>query len=78
MLHASSYWWTNYEEIWNKSRCFIRSITNNSDNSDQKYMKIKFNSDDDLPLNKTLELHNSVTFVRSVFHVEKNITCKFP
>ena len=78
MLHASSYWWTNYEEIWNKSGCFIRSITNNSDNYDQNYIKIKFNSDDDLPLNKTLELHNSVIFVRSVFHVEKIITYKFP
>ena len=28
----------------------IRSITNNSDNYDEKYMTIKFNSDDILPL----------------------------
>ena len=33
----------------------------------EKYMKIKFNLDDDLPLNKTLELCNMVMFVRSVF-----------
>ena len=31
-------------------------------------MKIKFNSDDDLPLKKTLELYNMIIIVRSVFH----------
>ena len=30
-------------------------------------MKIKFNSDDDLPLNKTLKLHNLTIIARSVF-----------
>ena len=40
----------------------------NNDNHDEKYMKIKFNSGDDLPLKKTLELHNMVIVVISVFH----------
>ena len=31
-------------------------------------MKIKFRSDDDLPLKKTLELHNIVIVVGSVFN----------
>ena len=30
-------------------------------------MKIKFNSDDNLPLNKMLRLHNLTIVVRSVF-----------
>ena len=30
-------------------------------------MKIKFNSDDDLPLNKILKLHMLTIIVRSVF-----------
>ena len=30
-------------------------------------MKIKFSSDDDLPLNKTIKLHNLTIIVRSVF-----------
>ena len=30
------------------------SITKNSDDYDEKYMKINFNSDDELPLNKTI------------------------
>ena len=37
-----------YEELWNKIRYIIRSKSNNSDNYDEKYMKIKLNSDDDL------------------------------
>ena len=31
------------------------------------YMKIKFNSDDDLLLNKQLKFHNMVITIRSVF-----------
>ena len=31
------------------------------------YMKIKFNSDHNLPLNKILKLHNLTIFGRSVF-----------
>ena len=56
------------EELWIKIRVLIRSKTDNSANYDEKYMKIKFNSDDDLPLNKTLEIHNMIKVVRSVFH----------
>ena len=39
----------------------------NSDNYDEKHMKTKFNSDDDLPLKKTLELCNMVIVATSVF-----------
>ena len=31
------------------------------------FMKTKFNFDDNLPLNKTLKLHNMTIIVRSVF-----------
>ena len=34
-------------------------------------MKIKFNSDDNLPLNKILKLHNLTIVVRSVFQEDK-------
>ena len=43
-----------YETLWIKIRNLIRSITKNSDDYDGKYMKIKFNPDDELPLNKTI------------------------
>ena len=45
-----------YEELWNKVRDLIRSITNNPGNYDEKYAKVKFKSHDDLLLKKTLEL----------------------
>ena len=48
-----------YEELWSKIRNLIRSITNDS---------YKFHSDDDLPLTKTLNSHNMIIVVRSVFH----------
>ena len=57
-----------YEELWGKFRDFNRSMINNFDNYDEKYMKIKFNSDDDLPLKKTLKFRNMIIVVRSVFH----------
>ena len=41
-----------YEDLWIKIRDLIRSIIINSDGYDGKYMKIKFNSDDELPLIK--------------------------
>ena len=34
----------------------IRSITKNSDSYDENYKKIKFNSHNELPLNKTIEI----------------------
>ena len=34
----------------------------------KKNIKIKFSSDDPLPLHKTLELHNMALAVRAVFH----------
>ena len=55
----------------------IRSITNNSGNHDENYMDIKFNSEDDLSLKKTLELHSIVVVVRSVFQKATNIPHNF-
>ena len=66
-----------YEEPWNKIRDLIKLLTSNSDDYDEKYMKIKFNSDDDLPLKKTLKLRNMVMIASSAFHEDKNITGTF-
>ena len=56
---AISNWWkqsTKYENRWTKIRDLLRSITNNSDNYDEKFMKIKFNADDYLPLKNFRDL----------------------
>ena len=57
-----------YEELWSKIRDLIRSITKNSDGYDEKYMKIKFVSDDELPLNKTIEIHKVTIVVRTIIY----------
>ena len=57
-----------YKELYDKIRDLVRSISNNSDDYDQKYMKIKFNSDDDLSSQKILELCEIIIVLRSVFH----------
>ena len=31
-------------------------------------MKIKFDSDDELPLNKTIDIHSMIIVVRAIFH----------
>ena len=38
------------------------------DNYDEKNTKVKFNSDDELPQNKTIEIPSMIIAVRAVFH----------
>ena len=40
---------------------------------EKDYMKIKFNSDDNLPLNKPLKFHNMTITIRSVFKGDGNL-----
>ena len=66
-----------YEELCTKIRDLISSITENSDNYEEKYMKIKFNSDDDFPLSKIIEIRSMIIVARAVFMKITNITQKF-
>ena len=54
--------------MWSKIRDLIRSITKNSDAYDEKYMKIKFNLDVKLPLNKMIQIASIIIIVRAFFH----------
>ena len=56
-----------YEELWSKIRDLIRSKNKNSDDYHEKYIKIKFNSDDELPRNEKIEILSMIIFVRAVF-----------
>ena len=64
-----------YAELWNGIKNLIKKIDNKSGEYGKDYMKIKFNSDDNLPLNKPLKFHMLTVIVRSVF--EKKTTLKF-
>ena len=55
-------------KLWSKIRDLIRPVTKNTDDCDEKYMKIKFDLDDELPLNKTIEIRSMIIVVRAVFH----------
>ena len=57
-----------YEELWSKIRDLIKSLTKNSNDYDGKCMRIKFNSDDELPLNKTIEIPSMTIVFGAIFH----------
>ena len=57
-----------YEELWIKITDFIRSVTKKSDDYDEKYIKIKFDSDDKVPLNKAIEIPVIIIVVRAIFY----------
>ena len=57
-----------YNEVWDETKNKIKVINDNKENNYEKnYMKIKFNSYDDLPLNKPLKFHTMTLLIRSVF-----------
>ena len=60
-----------YEELWMEIRDLIRSVIKKSDDYDEKYMKIKFDSDDELPLNKMIEILVMLIVVRAIFYENK-------
>ena len=47
------------------------SITENWDDYGEKYMKIKFSSDNEQPLNKTIKIPSMIVVVTSIF-IENN------
>ena len=68
---------TKHGELWIKIRDFIKLIIKNSDDYDEKCMKIKFNSNEELPLNTTIKIPTMTIVVRVVFYENKNIIHKF-
>ena len=56
-----------YNDIFNGIRNKIKKVNGDECDYEKDYMRIKFNSDDDLPLNKALKFHNSTITIRSVF-----------
>ena len=55
-----------YEELWIKIRDLIRSVHKKSDNYDEKFIKTNFDSDNELRLNKTIEIAVMVKVVRAM------------
>ena len=57
-----------YEELWIKNKV-TNSVSKKSDDYDydEKYIKIKLNSYDESPLNKTVEISTITIVVRAFF-----------
>ena len=57
-----------YADVWDGIKNQIKAINGNEENNYRKgYIKIKFNSDDNLPLSKPLKIHATTIIIRSVF-----------
>ena len=56
-----------YNDVWNGIKNKIKEVSSGECDYEKDYTKIKFNSDDDLPLNKPLKFHMMTIIIRSVF-----------
>ena len=56
-----------YNDVFNGIMGKIKEVSNDECDYEKDYMKIKFNSEDNLPLNKPLKFHNMIITIRSVF-----------
>ena len=68
-----------YNDVWNRIRDKIKEINSDECYYEKDYMKIKIDSDDDLPFNKPLKFHlmtisnlflrKTVNFIRKFFYM---------
>ena len=62
-----------YNDLWDGIKNEIETINAGKTNKhrsfeyDKDFMKIKFNSDDNVPLNKTLKIYNMTIIIKFVF-----------
>ena len=56
-----------YNDVFNGIMGKIKEVSNDEYDHEKDYIKIIFNSDDNLPLNKPLKFHNMTITIRSVF-----------
>ena len=56
-----------YNDVWSGIRNKIEAVSSGQCGYEKDYMKIKFNSNDDLPLNKPLRFHSMTIIIRSAF-----------
>ena len=56
-----------YKVVFNGIKGKVKEVSNDESDYEKDYMKIKFNSDDSLPLNKPLNFYNMIISIKSVF-----------
>ena len=66
-----------YNDVWNGIKNKIKEVDDSECDYEKDYMKIKFNSDDNLPLNKPLKFHLMTVTIRSVFKEDGQLYPQF-
>ena len=69
-----------YNDVWNGIKNKIEEVSSGECDYEKDYMKIKFDSDDNVPLNKPLKPHNMTITIKSVFEedgVRKTLSTSF-
>ena len=66
-----------YNDVWNGIKNKIEEVSSGECDYEKDYMKIKFNSDDGLPLNKPLKFHAMTIIIRSDLNKMLNFIHKF-
>ena len=66
-----------YNNVWNGIKNKIEEVSSGECDYEKDYMKIKFDSDDDLPLNKPLKFHSMTIIIRSVFEEDGKLYLQF-
>ena len=60
-----------YSGVWSGIENKIEAISSGQCDYEKYYIKIKFNSDDAIPLNKPLKFHSMTITIRSVFEEDR-------
>ena len=67
-----------YSDVWDGIKYEIKKINGGKENNYRNnYRKIRFNSDDDLPLNKPLKFHAMTIIIRSLFEEDGKLIHNF-
>ena len=66
-----------YSDVWSGIKNKIEEISPDECDYKKDFMKIKFNSDDDLPLNKPLKVHMMTIIIRSGFEEDGRLYPQF-
>ena len=62
-----------YNDVWNGTKNKVKEVSDSEYDYEKDYMEIKFNSDDNLPLNKPLKFRLMTITIKSVFEEGGNL-----
>ena len=67
IIYGDAYALRNFANIWKSTRAKTEENTDDTVQYDKDYIKIKFKSKDDLPIDNIVNMHQVIIIIRSVF-----------